>query len=66
MLDKLINLRPLFYLSLGFSANCAQRFDIQCIERADAEGAREAMRQHMDFIAEDIEAAESETPSPSR
>ena len=39
---------------------------LECIERVEAEGAREAMRQHMDFIAEDIETAQSETPSTSR
>lgn len=39
---------------------------LECIERADPEGAREAMRQHMDFVTEDIETAESETPAPSR
>jgi len=36
---------------------------LECIERADAEGAREAMRQHMAFVAEDIQTAEREIAS---
>ena len=33
---------------------------LECIEQSDVEGAREAMRQHMDFVAEDIERSEED------
>lgn len=39
---------------------------LECIERNGSEGAREAMLQHMDSIAEDIKMAESETSSCSQ
>ena len=36
---------------------------LECIERSDAEGARDAMRQHMIVVAEDIQTAEREIAS---
>ena len=33
---------------------------LECIEQSDVEGAREAMRRHMDFVAEDIERSEED------
>ena len=38
---------------------------LECIEQSDIEGAREAMRQHMDFVAEDIERSEEDMPIAS-
>jgi len=65
IMDTLANMRRITYQIKG-SPQHGQVFHrriLECIEQSDPEGAREAMRQHMVFVAEDIQTAEREIAS---